>query len=328
MRKRSLLILVSALALSAIVVAPGIDAYNNGVGSSDLEYDCGGSCHNEASTCTITMSASNETPSPGDTITVCVEVSGGEASGSPLGVQIVSCTTTSNSLPSDDGWTIISDPSGTTTYNYYEVDSYQGSLAISWQLSAPSTTGWYILYAREFHGDGGVYATDYSAGLAITVTDWSNGGEPPTNGEEPPTNGEEPVNVPVVLITSPSNSATVEGNITVNANVISVDAITCAILKIDGEVVSEKTEPPFTWTVDTTNLTEGGHVLLVTVVDSTGDKVDKEIAVFVDNESELVPMFGWILTMAAGTIVIITGTAMLIVLALYLRKRTMERRSR
>ena len=319
MRKGTTFILAFVLIIAGVVLAPSIVAYNNGVGSGDREYDCGGSCHDTVSECSITMGASNFTPEPGGTVTVWVNVSGGEASESPLGVMIVSATSTSNSMPSADGWTILADPSGTTTYNYYEITSYQDSVSLSWDLSAPSALGIHMLFAREMHGDGGIYATDYSQGLLFTVTDYT------TNGGDDGGDDGVVVNVPTVIITSPSNSATVSGNITVNANVVSVDEIESATLKIDGAVVSQKTAPPFTWIVDTTNMTEGGHVLVITVTDSTGDTASKEIAVFVDNESELVAMLEWIVTMGAGTVVIICFTAILMVLALYIRKRVMER---
>lgn len=313
-------ILVAVLSLGAVVLAPTLEAYNNGVNSSDLEYDCGGSCHDTASTCTIAMAASNLTPAPGGTVTVWVNVSGGEASDSPLGVMLVSATTTSNSQPSADGWTIVADPSGVTTFNYYEVDSYKDSVSFAWQLEAPTVPGIHMLFARELHGNGGVYATDYSAGLMFTVTEATDNGDDGGDGGD-----DTAANIPTLIITSPSNSATVRGEITINANVVSADDITSASLKIDGAVVGELTEAPFTWIIDTTNLTEGGHVIIVTVTDSTGDVVSKEIAVFVDNESELVSMLEWIVTMGAGTVVILCLTMMLIVLALYIRKRTMTR---
>lgn len=310
------MLLVFAVAVTGVVLMPSIVAYNNGYGSADLEYDCGGSgsCHVADSACIITMAASNSTPEPEGVVTVWVNVSGGQASGSPLGVMIVSATTTSNSMPSADGWTILSDPSGTTTYNYYEIPSYESSVSMAWELSAPSTLGVHLLYARVMHGNGGMYAED-SDGLMVTVTDYSS-----ANGDDDGV----ATNIPILVITSPSNAATVSGNITVNANVVSVDEIESATLTIDKVVVSELTSKPFSWTVDTTNMTEGGHVLKVTVTDSTGDTVSEEITVFVDNESELVSMLEWLVTMGAGTMIIISFSSILMVLALYIRKRVVE----
>ena len=101
-----------------------------------------------------------------------------------------------------------------------------------------------------------------------------------------------------------------------------------ATLKIDGSVVSELTAAPFTWVVDTTNMTEGGHVILVTVEDSTGDVVSKEVAVFVDNESEMISMLEWMVTMGAGAVLIICVVGIMVVVALFIRKRVVDRRSR
>lgn len=308
------------VALAAIVLAPGIYANPGGVDSDNLEYDCGGSCHDATSTSVITMSATNVTPAPGGALTLTVGVSGGEADDSPLGVMIVSATTNTNSLPSADGWTIVADPSGSTTYNYYEVSDYQSSVSMSWDLTAPSSLGVHVLFAREMHGGPGTYANDYSAGLVFTVTDYSGGDD---GGD-----GDPITNIPTVVITSPSNSATVSGNLTINANIVSVDEIESATLKIDGTVVGELTSAPFSWTVDTANMTEGGHVIVITVVDSTGDSVSKEIAVFVDNESELVSMLEWVVTIGAGAVIIVCVVGIMVVMALFIRKRVVERRSR
>lgn len=323
LRKSNLLVLVMAAILTVIVLAPGIYANPGGVGSKNLEYDCGGSCHDAVSTSVITMSATNTTPAPGGAVTVTVTVSGGEASDSELGVMIVSATTYTNSQPSADGWAIVADPSGSTMFNYYEVQEYSGSVSLSWDLTAPSTLGVHVLFAREMHGGPGTYANDYATGLVFTVTDYSAGGDGGDDGGTDTT-----ANIPTVWITSPSNAATVSGNVTINANIVSVDEIVSATLKIDGTIIGELTSTPFSWTVDTTNMTEGGHTITVTVVDSTGDSVSKEIAVFVDNESELVSMLEWVVTIGAGAVTIVCVVGMMVVLALYIRKRVVERRSR
>jgi hypothetical protein len=322
LKKGNWLITIATAALIVVVLAPASGAFNGGVGTSDKEYGCGDNCHDDPSTCTIAMSATNTTPAPGDTVTVTVDVSGGQASGNELGVMIASATTTTNSLPSDGGWTIISDPAG-TAYNYYEVDSYTGSLSASWDLSAPTELGIHMLFARVLHGGDGPCVADYSGGLMFTVTDYTGGGD---GGDD---NGTA-TTVPTIVITAPSNSATVKSDMTVNVNVIATvdDPVVSITLKIDGDVFGELTSAPYSWVVDTKSLTEGGHVLVVTAVDSTGDSVSKEIAVFVDNESEMVSMLEWIVTMGAGTVAIICIVGIMIVTALYIRKRVVDRRSR
>ncbi|MCU0852112.1 MAG: Ig-like domain-containing protein [Thermoplasmata archaeon] len=321
MRKLTFL-LAAALGLAAIVASPTIIAYNNGVSVHDYEYDCGGSCHDTQSTCAITMAASNVTPAPSMSLTLWVNITGGEAHASPLGVMIVSATSTSNSLPSIDGWTIMADPSGSTAYNYYQITSYSDSASLMWQLTAPSTLGIHMLFAREMHGNGGIYATDYSAGLMFTVATPADGGD--DGGDD----GGTVTNLPTLVITSPSNAATIKGNMTINANVVSVDEIVSAALKIDGNLIGQKTAAPFTWVIDTRNMTDGGHVIVISVTDSTGDTVTKEVAVFVDNESDMMSMLEWLVTMGAGTVAIISVSGMLVVLALYIRKRVVSRRGK
>jgi hypothetical protein len=81
----------------------------------------------------------------------------------------VSAMTSSNSLPSNDGWTIVSDPTGSTAFNYYEDDQYSGSLTATWTLTAPSINGTYKLYAREVHGNGETYTNRFVSGISFTV---------------------------------------------------------------------------------------------------------------------------------------------------------------
>jgi hypothetical protein len=154
-----------------IILSADIEGTNGGPGSDWREYDCGGSCHTtESQATTISMAASNLNPSPGETITVTVTVTGAEASGTPLGVFLVRSQTVTNSMPSVDGWVILSDPSGVTNYNYYEEKSVTGGVVWTWTLQAPSTAGTYQLYAREHHGTNGKkYFRDDSVGLTFTI---------------------------------------------------------------------------------------------------------------------------------------------------------------
>ncbi len=323
MKRKTALILFIGIVLAGITLTPIADAYNGGAESGDEEYDCYGGCHGTQSTAEMTMSASNLTPLPGGEVTVWVNITGGQASDSELGVMIVSALTGSGSLPSDDGWTILSDTSGITTYNYYEIDSYSASASFSWVLTAPSALGTHTLYAQVLHGGAGSCSATYSDGLVFTVSE-----EGDTDGD-----GESPTTIrPTITITKPANAATVAGLMNVTATITpgaADDPVTSATLEIVGEyVVGTLTTSPFSWSVDTTNLTDGGYVLRITAVDSTGDSVSKEIAVFVDNESETIAMLEWIVTMFAGTVAIVAVTGIMITTALYVRKRVVERRSR
>ncbi len=153
-RERKLLTLMSLLVASLVLVSVGIEGWNGGAGSQDIDYFCGtGQCHNDPSVATVSMSASTLNPNPGETITVTVTVSGAEALNSELGVFLVRSATLTNSMPSVDGWVILSDPSGTTTFNYYEEIVATGDVVWTWTLQAPMAGGTYHLYAREHHGN-------------------------------------------------------------------------------------------------------------------------------------------------------------------------------
>jgi hypothetical protein len=141
-----------------------------GRGSANREYNCSGtSCHTTQGSSTIRMSVSNFNPLADQVITVTVTITGSEASSSPMGVFLIRSLTSSNSQPSVDGWEIISDPSGSSSYNYYESSDVTGGITWVWTLRAPSEPGTYRLYAREHNGNGNSFWNDYTAGLTISV---------------------------------------------------------------------------------------------------------------------------------------------------------------
>lgn len=177
MKERRLMTFVSLFVASLILINVGIEGTNNGVGSGDLEYNCGTSCHDIASAATVSMGASTLNPNPGETITVTVTVTGAEVVAEAFGVFLVRSATSTNSMPSVDGWVIISDPSGTTTFNYYEEPSITGGVVWTWTLQAPLAGGTYNLYAREHHGDPGAnvrYFSEDLVGLTFTITATDN----------------------------------------------------------------------------------------------------------------------------------------------------------
>jgi hypothetical protein len=153
-----------------------VGGYNNGhtpgSGANDVYWDCdGSSCHGDLSAATISMSASKLNPQTNEQITVSVTVSGSEASGTELGIMLYKTQTgTATDLPSDDGWVLVSDPSGSTQFWYYEWASVTGGISGTWTLNAPPTGGTYYIYARDHHGSGGKYYADDTTGLTFTVT--------------------------------------------------------------------------------------------------------------------------------------------------------------
>lgn len=302
-----ILFAVIGLATLLVAIAPALTARPGGVASGTEEYDCGGSCHDKASTAVMTMSASNLTVATGGSVTVTVTVSGSQ-SGSILGVMLVSSLSpVPASIPSAAGWIITADPSGSTTYNYYEIMNYAGSASFVWTLTAPPTQGVYQLFARVMHGGGEAYAEDDTAGLSFIV---GNVGTP---------------GVPTVIITSPIEGEKATGTITVNANIPSSQPIAYASLKMDGVEIGNKSSAPYSWSVDTTTYADGTHVLNITAVDTSGHAGYEQVTVTFDNSASNKELIAWFWTMAAGSIAIVAWVGVLTVVALMIRRRHIEK---
>ena len=300
--------LLFVLALVLIIVgSPVLSARQGGVGSSTEEYDCGSSCHNKASTATVSMSASDTTLTPGQAVTVTVAVSGGQ-SGNILGVMLV--TTLSpvpESIPAAKGWTINADPSGTTAYNYYEVTNYAGSGTYSWSLTAPEVDDAYQLFARVMHGGGDqAFAVDDVVGVSIAVGSTGT-----------------PVG-PIVSIISPTSGETVDGVVTITASIPSSEPLVYALLSIDGVAKENKSGAPFSWTLNTETLADGEHVINITAVDTLGKVGYKELTITIDNARANTLLLNWVWTMAAGSIAIIAIVSVSIVVALLIRRKIMR----
>ncbi len=307
MRRSHVALFLIAVLIAVAVLSPTMTAFNNGIGDSNEQYGCSTDCHTVQSNSVITMSSSTTTPTPGGTVTVTVNVTGGEASGAPLGVMIISALGTSGSLPSEAGWTIVSDPTGSTNYNYHEINAYAGSLSWVWTLTAPTSEGLYTLYAREIHGNGETYSHDYSTGVAFVVGSLGAPGKIS------------------LVITSPSANSEVSKAITIAASMVPSSDISYAILSIDGVQVDNKTEAPFSWTIDTNLYADGTHAINITATNSTGAHGYDEISVTINNAGEEEKILDWMWTMAAGTILILSIISMLIVTALLIRKTLLEK---
>lgn len=192
-RKKLLSIAVLAFGF-VLVMASGLGiAYTDGTGDQDFEYNGGGicaSCHASPGSGTITATASTLSPTTGQPITVTVSVTAAELGASNIiGVFLVRVLETSNSMPSVDGWTILSDPNGGTV-NYVErtAAGVGSKTDFIWSLNAPTSTGTYKLYARAQHGTGssqGMYM-DFTAGLTFDVR--TPGVGEPSIDHQPPQN--------------------------------------------------------------------------------------------------------------------------------------------
>ncbi|MBU0684478.1 MAG: hypothetical protein KJ653_01325 [Candidatus Thermoplasmatota archaeon] len=307
MRRNHVALFLVAVLIAIAVLSPTMKAYNNGIGDSNEQYGCSTDCHTVQSDSVVTMWPSTITLTPGGTVAVTVNVSGAEASNAPLGVMILSALSTSGSLPSDAGWTIVSDPTGAAANNYHEINAYSSSVSWTWTLTAPLAEGIYTLYARELHGDGETYSRDYSAGVTFVV------GNPGTAGQIS------------LVITSPVANSEVSKAVIVAASMVPSSDISYAILSIDGVQVDNKTEAPFSWTIDTHLYADGVHSINVTATNATGAHGYDEISVTVNNAGENQRLLDWMWTMAAGTILIIACISVLIVAALLIRKNLMEK---
>lgn len=288
-----------------VVASPNLAAYRGGVADSNQQYGCSTECHTVKSSSVITMWASNATPAPGASVTVIVNVTGGEASASPLGIMIISALARSSSLPSDAGWTIVTDPTGVTAYDYHEESAYVGSVSMTWTLNAPNSPGVYTLFAREIHGKTDTYYNDFSAGIAFVV-------------------GSATPGVLTVFITSPISGTEISGTITVGASILPVENISYATLSVDGNLVDNKSSAPFSWSLDTKQYSDGAHVLKVIAVNSTGGVGTEEIAVTINNAAPEKTLLSWVWTMAAGSILIVAMLALMMVVALLIRRRVMK----
>lgn len=309
-RGRSLALLGSVLVV-AFAASPSLLAYSGGVGSADVEYGCGGVCHEGNSVAVVEMWTPSLQVAPGAIVEVTVNVSGAEASETPLGVMIVSALVSADSRPSDFGWAIIWDPSRVTSYNYFQVASYSGSVSLTWTLSAPSTEGSSELYAREMHGEGAAYATDCVSCLKFSVKQAN------ANFNETEL---EPC-VPTIDVEGPCAGEPVNGQVMIQARINSTNQIAYALMVVDGQVMDNKTSGPYTWTIDTTAFSDGQHVVRIIAVDEHGDVSVAEITLLVDNIDEDTAMKAWVATMIAGSMGIVAIAAVLLLACVFLAAR-------
>jgi hypothetical protein len=249
LRKRNLVTLILVcLAIIAVSMVVPVLGSPGGVGNRNLQAN-GCTAHNIAGTDAVSMSASKLNPMPGEQITVTVTVTGSQGSGAKMGVSLLAALSGSTgTMPSDKGWTIISDPSG-TKYNYNE-KSYSGSGSFTWTLKAPSAAGTYKLYARAYMGPS-FYYKDATQGVTFSVSNLT-------------------VTSPTVQVTAPASGATVRGNFLVTAAATSDSAATIATvrLSIDGVLIGTLTTVPFSWSVNSAGFLNGLHTVNVTVADN------------------------------------------------------------
>jgi chitodextrinase len=88
---------------------------------------------------------------------------------------------------------------------------------------------------------------------------------------------------PAVSITAPTNGATVSGLIQVQASASDSVGVTGVELSVDGAVRGKRTVDPWSFSIDTTKLTNGSHAVAVTAYDAAGNSSSAQVTVSVQN---------------------------------------------
>ncbi len=107
------------------------------------------------------------------------------------------------------------------------------------------------------------------------------------HGSEPPAD----TIAPSVSITSPKNGDTVSGNITVEVSASDDQSgISKVELYVDGSKVAEDTSAPYTFSLDTTSISDGTHKLVAKAYDGAGNVgTSAEVTITVKNTSDEPP---------------------------------------
>ncbi|MBL6806563.1 MAG: hypothetical protein ISQ54_03760 [Candidatus Poseidonia sp.] len=141
-----------------LLFAPSLGSANpSGVGEGAFDAQCGGACHGDAdmnrSSTSIVSLHSEAVAYEGLLTSVTVSIENIETTQQGLlGVFLLSSLSGAGDLPSDDGWTIISNSEGGTE-NYVEITVLpsQDQRNVTWTLRAPSI-GQYELHGAIHHG--------------------------------------------------------------------------------------------------------------------------------------------------------------------------------
>jgi Bacterial Ig domain/Bacterial Ig-like domain len=127
---------------------------------------------------------------------------------------------------------------------------------------------------------------------------------------------------PTVVITSPVANATVAGTITCTATASDDRSVTSVSFSVDGQAQTPDTSSPYTYSWDTTKVSDGSHTLVATVTDSANQKAastsvsvtvkNAVVAPSVDGRSVTPANTGWqptgvILASYSGTLKVTTA---------------------
>ena len=92
------------------------------------------------------------------------------------------------------------------------------------------------------------------------------------NLDEPPTEKDDTstASLPTISLSSPTSGTVVTGNLIITAEVSAPAGVRSVDFSIDGVVISNRTQAPWTVTYDATKLSQGNHEVLVQVTDQYG----------------------------------------------------------
>ncbi|WP_091756959.1 Ig-like domain-containing protein [Pedococcus cremeus] len=189
--------------------------------------------------------------------------------------------------------------SGATTLKvgvYSDTSGRPGTLLASGSLSAPRSAAWNTVvlspnptlssgtpYWVALLGTGGQInyrdtstgscsQSNATTGLSNLPSTWSPGTTWPTCNLSAYVSATAPdTTVPTASITSPADNATVSGQLTVDVSASDDVGISKVELYVDGTLTSTRTASPYTFTVDTTRLTNAAHQLTAKAYDAAGN---------------------------------------------------------
>ena len=243
-------------------------------------------------------------PTPGQQVTVWVNVTGANTGGR-LGIMITSSLSSLASLPINDGWNILTDPTGTANNFNQKTSAAAGMNSFMWTLTAP-TSGSHILYSKAFYA--GPAGTTYTQGLAFNVGGGSGGSQGNTS----------------VTITNPIAGISVVGTVNINANPVNTVGISYTVLRIDGVVISNLTAAPYAWTWNAAQYTDGLHTINVTAAGVDGTFGYTQRTVTVSNAAvQNLDQNAWQWTVMALLLASIALISLVTVLILMMKKRRM-----
>jgi len=121
---------------------------------------------------------------------------------------------------------------------------------------------------------------------------------------------------PEVSITSPKDGAIVSGTITVKVDASDNVGVDRVEFYLDGDLLTEDTEPPFEYELDTTTKADGEHTLKAVAYDIEGNHAEDQVSITIDNTAPTIsalthepsaPVEGEAVTISAKVVDATTG---------------------